>query len=154
MVLQTPLDKTIHLFTLRLLAMATLVNFDPALVSACFDILAGCVSIVGGKVAILQGSEELAAVSALCCLRTLSHLTTVDLVSRAFNDMRRRYTGAFSIGTNFEGFPYHRRFCIPYDIFHPSRKLVQPWQIIFRPKVQWKNYKPSTAEHVILVQFA
>ena len=153
-VLRTPLEKTIHLFTLRLLAMmATLANFDPALVSACFDILAGCVSIVGGKVIIPHGSEELAAVSALCCLRTLSHLITVDPASKAFKDTRRRYTETFPIETDFEGFQSYHRLCILHNIFHPSCKLVQP-QVIFRPRIQWKNYKPSSADHIVLIQLS
>ena len=152
--LRTPLDKTIHLLTLKLLVMmATLTNFDPALVSVCFDILASCVSIVGGKVVILQGSEELAAVSALCCLRTLSHLTTVDPSSRVFNDTRRQYTETFPIQTDFEGFPSYHRFCILHNTFHPSCKLVLP-QVIFRPSIRWRNYQPSSAEHAILVQLA
>ena len=152
--LWTPLDKTIHLLTLKLLVMmATLTNFDPALVSVCFDILAGCVSIVGGKVVILQGSEGLAVVSALCCLCTLSHLTTVDPSSRVFNDTRRRYNETFPIQTDFEGFPYYHRFCILHNTFHPSCKLVLP-QVIFRPSIRWRNYQPSSAEHAILVQLA
>ena len=157
--LQMSLDKTIHLLTLRLLAtMTTLANFDPALVSACFDILAGCMSIVGGKTVILEGSEEFAALSALCCLRTLSHLTTVDPASNVFKVMRRRYTKTFPIETDFEGFPSYHRFCMIRNVFYPSRKRVQLQDIssqnFHRPRIQWKDYKLSNAEHVVLVQLA
>ena len=156
--LQTSLDKTIHLLTLKLLAMmTTLTKFDSALVSACFDILAGCVSSIGGKIAIIQGSEELTAVSTLCCLRALSHLTTMDPASRAFEDIRRRYTKSFPIETNFEGSPSYHRFCMIHNIFHPSHKqaqsLISHWDA-GRPKIQWRDYKLSSAEHVILVKFA
>ena len=156
--LQTSLDKTIHLLALRLLAtMTTLASFDPALISACLDILAGCVSVVSGKLVILPGSEELAALSALCCLRTLAHLTTVDPVSNVFKDMRRRYTKVFPIETDFGGFPSHHHFCIIHNTFYPSHKLVghrMSWRDGRRPKIQWRDYKPSGTEHVVLVQLA
>ena len=158
-ILQTSLDKTIHLLTLRLLAtMTTQASFDPALVSACLDILAGCVSIVGDKAVILQGSEDLTALSALCCLRTLCHLTTADLASSVFKDMRRKYTKTFPIQTNFEGFPSHQQFHMIHNVFHPSHKRVN-YQLydhrdFHRPKIQWRGYQPSGAEHVILVQLA
>ena len=156
--LQTSLDKTVHLLTLRLLGMmAMLANFDPALVPACFDILTNCVSIVGGKVTILQGSEDLVEMSATCCLRTLSHFTTTDSASGIFKDMRRRYTKTFPIETNFKGLPSYHRLCIIHNIFHPSNKLV-PYQgfdrRIHRPKIQWEDYKLSGAERSILIQLA
>jgi len=154
--LRTSLDKTIHLLTLRLLAtMTTPAIFDPTLVSACLDILTSCVSIVSGKVVILQGSEEFATLSALCCLRMLSRLTTVDPASSVFKDVRRQYTKAFPIETDFGGLPSHHRFCIVHNTFYPSHKLVE-YQTFYqdtpRPKVQWRGYKLSSIEHVVLVQ--
>jgi len=155
--LQTPLDKTIHLSTLRLLAtMTTLANFDPALVSACFNILTGCVSVVGGKVVVLQGSEELTVVSVLCCLRTLSHLRTVDPASSALKDVGQRYTNTFPIETNFEGLPSYYHFCIIHNLFYSSTKQVQDQRFrlrdVCRPRIEWKDYKLSSTEHVILLQ--
>jgi len=155
--LHTSLDKTIHLATLRLFGTTTtLANFDPALVSVCFDILAGCVSSVGGKVAILQGSEELAAASALCCLRTLSHLITVDPATSVFEAMRRRYTLSFPIEIDFEGFPSYHHFCVIHNIFYSSGEPVHgaSYQLAYRPKVQWRGCVLSSAEHVVLVQLA
>ena len=156
--LQMSLDKSIHLLTLRLLAtITTLADFNPTLISACFDILAGCVSIVGGRVAILQGSEELAVASALCFLRTLSYLTTMDPASSIFKDMHRRYAKTFPIETDFKGLPSYHNFCIIHNIFHPSLKRVEGWRqarIDRRPKIQWGDYKPSSTEHVTLVQLA
>ena len=157
--LHTSLDKTIHLLTMRLLAtMPTPVNFDPALASVCFDILAGCVSIIGGKVVILQGSEELATVSSIFCLRTLCHLTTADTVSSAFKDVRRKYTKAFPIKTNFEGLPSYHHFCIIHNIFHPSHKWARyrgfRHRGVYRPKIQWRDCKLSGTEHTALIQLA
>ena len=156
--LRISLDKTIHLPTLRLLAaMTTLDSFDPALVSACLDILAGCVSIVGGKAVVPQESEELAALSALGCLRTLSHLTTgVDPALGVFKDMRRRYTKAFPMETDFGDLPSYHSFSIIHNMFYPSCKGVKSlgphWT--HRPTVQWRDYKLSGPEHVALVQLA
>jgi len=158
-ILQTSLDKTIHLSTLRLLGMmATLANFEPALAPACFNILASCVSITGDKVAILQGSEELVAISAMCCLRILSHVTAMGPASSVFKDMRRRYTKTFPIETDFEGLPSYHHLCIIHNVFYPSHKQVRPpdlsVQDFYRPKIQWKDYKLSNADHAILVQLA
>jgi len=160
--LQTSSDKTIHLPALRLLAtMATLAEFHPALVSACFDILVGCVSTVGSKVVILQGSEELATLSALCCLRTLAHLTTADSASSVFKDIRRRYTKTFPVEIDFEGIPSRHRFSIIHNVFYPSSVIhgtfytpvKQLWAQNFRrPRIQWKNYEPSSVEHAVIVQ--
>jgi len=153
---RTSLDKPIHLSTLRLLAtMTTLANFDPALISACFDILSGCVSIVDGKVMIPQESEELAALSVWCFLRTLSHLTTTGPASGVFEDMRRLYVKTFPIRTSFEGLPSSHRFCMIHNIFHPSHEpterliLRRPFH---RPKIQWRDHKLSSTERVTLVQ--
>ena len=152
--LQTSLDKTIHLFSLRLLAtMKTLANFNPALISACFDVLGSCVSLIDGKVVILQGSEELAVVSALSCLRTLSHLITMDPTPSVFNEMCRWYTKTFPIETSFRDLPSYHCFQIIHNIFHPRYKQVQ-LNIIYRPRIHWRDYTPSSTEHAILIQLA
>ena len=157
--LQTSSDKTTHLLTLRLLAtMTTLATFHPTLISSCLDILAGGMSIVGGKAVILQGSEEVVAASALCCLHALSHLTAVDPASSVFKDVRRRYTKTFPIKTNFEGIPSYHRFCVIHNVFYPYRKLIpvlghEP-EMVYRPKIQWRDYKLSGTEPAVLVQLA
>ena len=157
--LRTSLDKTIHLLTLRLLTtITTLANSDPALVSACFDILAGCVSVVGDKAVILQGSEEVAAVSVLCCVRTLAHITATDPASSVLKDVRRRYTKTFPIETNFKGLPSSYCFRMIHNVFHPSYKQagyqVLSNQFLHRPKIQWKGCKLPFTEHLALVQLA
>ena len=152
--LQTSLDKTVHLLALKLLATAmTQAHFNTALVSACFDILAGYVSIVGGKAVITQGSDELAAASALCCLRTLPHLTTMGPTSSVFKDVHRRYTKAIPFETNFKGSPAPQHFGILHRVFYPSGKWVE-WRYFRQPKIQWKDYKLSSNEHAALVQLA
>jgi len=154
--LQTSLDKTIHLLILKLLgSMPTLVDFDPALVSACFDTLARCVSIVSGKAVIAQGSEELAVESVLRCLQALSHPKTIDPAFGVFKDMKQRYTRTFPITTNFEALPSYHRFRMIHNIFYSSRKWSNSEQTYLRrSKIQWEDYKPSATEHIVLVQFA
>jgi len=151
--LRTSLDKAVQLFTLRLLMMTTQADFHSAAVSACIDMLTSCMSIVGGKAAILQGSEELTEVSALCCLRTLSHLTLMDSVSSAFKDIRQQYAKAFPIETDFSGSPSYHRLCMIHNIFHPRWRRVQ-FRYLRRPQIQWKGYKLSSDDHVILVRLA
>ena len=154
---QTSLDKTIHLSALRLLAtMTTLGSFDPALVSACFDILTGCVSIISAdnKAVIPQESEELAALSVLCFLRTLSHPTIIGPTSGVFEDMRRRYVKTFPIKTSFEGLPSSHCFWMIHNIFHPSIDpiyLIPPWRRC-PPKIQWRDHTLSSTERVALIQ--
>ena len=155
--LQTSLDKSIRLSTLRSLAtMTTLINLDPILVSTCFNILAGCVSIIGGKVVILQGSEEFATVSSLFCLRALCHLATADQTSSTSKDVRRLYTKAFPGETDFEGFPSYHRFCVIRNFFYPSSRFFRgkEFPVAVRPKIQWRGYKLSSTEHTVLIQLA
>ena len=156
--LQTSLDKAVHLSTLRLLAtMATLVNFDPTLASTCLDILVGCMSTIGRKAVIIQGSEELATVSSLCYLRTLSNLTTMDPAPSASKEMYRRYTKAFPINTDFEGLPSRHRFCIIHNTIYPSRKHRQQQEFnpsVRRPRVWWRGCNLSSTEHTVLIRLA
>jgi len=152
--LQTSLDKAVHLLTLKLLAtVMTEDHFNPAFISACFDIFAGYVSIVGGKAVITQGADELAAASVLCCLRALSYLTTMNPTSSVFKDVHRRYTKAIPFETNFTGFPSPHHFSILHRVFYPPGKWVE-WRYLRQPKIQWKDYKLSNNEHVALVQLA
>jgi len=125
--LQTSLDKAVHLSTLKsLAAMTTLADFNPALVSACFDVLAGCAAVVDHKVVINQGSEELAALSDLCCLRTISHLATMDPTSIIIKDVRRRYAKTFPRTAIFDGSPSRLSFAVILDIpYSPLRDIQQ-----------------------------
>jgi len=141
-ILRTSSDKAVHLLALKLLAtMSTLASFSPALISACFDILATCVSTVGGKAVITKGSEELAEVSALYCFRTVSCLATMDPTLSVLKDVRQRYTRTFPFETNFEGLPSDHSFSAIHNMFYSSQ-----------PKVQWKDYQLFSEDQVILAQ--
>jgi len=147
-ILQTSLDKALRLPTLKTLAaMTTLADFDPALVSACFEVLTSCVADVDGEPVITRGSEELAAVSAKCCLHTFSHLRTMDPTSSVLRDVGERYTGAFPLTTQSTILPDCHSLGVLHSIFHQSHSK---WPM----KVQWNDYKPSDNEHVTYVQLA
>ena len=145
-ILDTSLDKCVHLSTLNFLATIPPAFFDPELGLTCFNILVGCVSTVGDKVVVTQGSEILMDASALGFLHVLSHLATVDPTSRALTDARRRYTRIFPSKMSLEGFPSYHRFSILHNLLHPQARL----------KIQWEDYDPFGTGHVAiasLVQF-
>ena len=71
-ILQTSLDKAVHLSTLESFAtVVPLDDFDPILVAVCFDVFVGCTRVVDKTVVVIQGSERLATASAICLLHTL-----------------------------------------------------------------------------------
>jgi len=153
-ILQTSLDKDVRLSTLKsLAAMTTLADFDPALVSACFDVLLGCIVTADYKAAITQGSEELATVSATCCLRTFAHLTTMDPTSSILKDMRKRYTAAITPASDFENFPAYRSFAALHNVFYRSER---DWLSTGRLEqaIRWNDYEITDNEHVTYVQLA
>ena len=148
-VLYQSLDKSIHLLALKLLAtITTLGNFNPILVSTCFDILMGSVVVIGNRVEVAQDSEELVAASALCCLHTFSHLAAMDPASSVLKDVYQSYTRIFPSEANFEGIQSYHCFVIIHRMFYPSHKLPQ-WQTL-----QWKDYELPSNEHVVLTQLA
>ena len=139
-VLQTSLDKDVHLLTLRSLAtMTTLGDFNPVLVSACFDSFIRCVVVLDHETRLSQGLEELAEASALCLLRTFSHLAIVDPTSSVLKDVRRRYTTTFPSWTDFTGFPSRPRFAIIHRVLYSP---LPPWLRGRKPdfwRIQWPS---------------
>ena len=117
--LLTSMDKAIRFSALKLLSTTTAItNLSPALTSACFDILINCMTVVCDKAVVPQGSEELAAVSARCCLHTLSRIAATDPNFTTLERVRRAYTRAFPYNTNFEGLPLERSLKDIHNIFH------------------------------------
>ena len=142
--LRVSVDRAVYLSALKLLAtMTTLVDSSPVLVSACFEILIGCVLVDGDDAVVTRESEELATVSAKCCLRTLSHIAATDPTFDTIKRLRTRYTRAFPLGTNFDGLhPDHSlNLRAIHNIFHSSQ-----------PKIQWKNYKLLDNDEIILAR--
>jgi len=139
-VLQTSLDKFIQLLTLELLTtITTVANSDPALFLACFDVLVGCMSVFGGEVVITQGSEGVAEVAGLYCLRTLFRLGTADPTLSVLKDVRQRYIRTFPIGISFEALPSGHSFGAIHATFHSPQK-----------RIQWKDCRLPSDDHVVL----
>ena len=142
--IQTSLDKVVHLSALKHLAtMTTLADFDQTLVTDCLDAFIGCIKMGADdhEVIIVQGFEQLATASALCFFNTISHLLVMDPTSNALEDVRQRYIKVFSVGVDFHGHQF-------YHAMNSARRIfAHHWERRF---FQWSNYKPSTHEHTIV----
>jgi len=150
-ILQTSLDKAVHLLTLKhLVTTPTLASVNPTLVADCFDVFIGCIKGVDNhKVVIAQGLEELATVSALCFFNLVSHLLVVDPTSSILEGARQRCLEVLPAYAYFNGHePY-------YTMNTACCLLVPKWRLLY---FQWSDYKPSTNEHSMvaksLVKFA
>jgi hypothetical protein len=140
--LQTSLDKAVHLSALKHLAtMITLGNFDPTLVSGCFDVFIDCikVDVSNHKVVVMQGLEELAAVSAMCFLRTFHHLSVMNPTSVVLEDVRQHYDEVFPSRADFSGLPF-------YSTMTKIEALANPF---WNPhRIQWDAWRPSAQEYI------
>ena len=141
-ILQTSLDKAIHLSAFNYLAsMPELVHCRSALVVYCFNVFAGCLNISSSKVVVMQGMEQLATGSANGFFRIFHYLATVDPTSNILADLRRHYNGFFSSELDFTGLPFYPtmikihalagRFGNPRDIQSPNRTLSTQKHISF-----------------------
>ena len=160
--LRTSLDGPVRLSALNYLATTTIPGFDPALVVNCFNVLFGCVKTTNGSVVINQGSEELAAMSALCCLHTLSHLRASYPLSRFLDGIRQRYTRVFQSETNFDTLPFSHILGVVHRVFYPThagrtsylgkieQETLYTWSVGRVQRIRWENYVPSSDEHVVV----
>jgi len=142
--LQTSLDKAVHLSTLNhLVTITTLADFPLTLVTDCFDAFIGCITvgINNHEVVIMQGLEELATVSALCLFSTISHLLVVNPTSKALEDIHQHYLRIFPTPINFYGHPSY------YTVKAAHCLLVQSQE---HQSFLWSDYKPSTHEHAVV----
>jgi hypothetical protein len=140
--LQTSLDKVVLLSALKHLAtMMTLGNFDPTLVSGCFDVFVDCIKVDVNtrKVVAMQGLEQLATVSAMCFLRTFHHLSTTNPTLPALKDVRQRYSRVFPHMTDFDfsGLPFYSTMAMIHSLAH------QCWYL---GSFQWGERRPSSQE--------
>ena len=136
--LQTSLDKTVHLMALEHLAtMMTLAEFNPTIVADCFNVFISCINVGGYETVIVHGSEQLAMVSIICFLRTFNRLSAVDPTSSILEDIRRRYRKVFPEKPKFSDLPLRymmdkidslvkkTRFTYPTDTFNIYRPFPQ-----------------------------
>ena len=142
-VLQTSLDKAVHLSTLEYLAATTgQAECDSSLVLGCFNILTGCVEVTDTHVAVVPGLEQLAKLSAASFFHTFSHLSDMDPTSGGFMDIRQHYSRVFPPATDFSGFPFSHTFGVVHSVLYP--KWRDQW-------IYQRGYEPSGQEHLIVI---
>jgi hypothetical protein len=160
--LQTSLDESIRLLAMKLLTTTSLHDSYPTLAVDCLDILLSCVKVVDGSAVVVQGSEQFAGVSALCCLRTISHLAVIHPPSGIHDDLRRRYIKIFPSETEFSNLQFCHVLGVIHHVFYPVRverlsHLSAPprfWHVAWRgtrvSRIQWEDYKPTGNEHTAM----
>ena len=142
--LQTSLDKAVHLSALQhLTTMMPLANFDPALVSDCFNAFVGCIHVSDRKAALAHGLERLAAVSAMCFLRTFHYLSVRDPTSKVLGDIHHRHNKVFQLGNDFDGLPWYHMMAKIYGLTNQ--------RFILR-HARWGSYKPSAQECISIAR--
>ena len=142
--LQTSLEKVVHLSALKhLVTMMPLADFDPTLATDCFDALVSCTKLAVNNrtVVIVQGLEQLAAVSATCLFNIISHLLVSDPTSSVLEDVRQRYVKVFPGLVFFHG---HQSFHIMNAIHWLFIRQLED------DSFPWKDYRPSAREHTIV----
>jgi hypothetical protein len=145
-ILQTSLDKAVHLPALKHLATITaLADSDPTLVADCFNIFIGCIKVDlnDHTVTIVQGLEELAAVSSLCFFNTVCNLSIMDPKSKVLKDVRQRYTRVLPPRVDIHGHPFYHTMTAACGLFLYGQEY----------RVQWSNYNPPSHEPTTLAHF-
>ena len=116
-ILQTSLDKTVHLSAFeRLVSIPELGHLDPTLVVDCFRVFLSCINITNGKAVILQGLDQLAAASIGGFSRTLHHLVVMDPTSSILADLHRRYNKVFPVEVDFTGLPFRSTMAMVHTL--------------------------------------
>ena len=140
-ILQTSLDKAIHLSTFRhLTEIPELSHFDPALILDCFNSVVSCINVSDDKVVIVRGLEELATLSTSFFLRILCQLAATDPTSSVLEDLRRRYSRIFPHKMDFTGSPFCSTMSKIHFFFNNDRN----------PQIQWDDNRPPAQELVPL----
>ena len=140
--LHTSLDKDNHLPALGYLAtIVALPDSDPALVVGCLNAFTSCVKVIGGNMAIANGAEQLAIMSATCLLRTFSHLSVMDPTSSVLTDVHQRYARIFPYEITFDNLPFTHTFNAVHSILH------QRWRDQW---AQQRDCTPSSQEHAVV----
>ena len=138
--LQTSLDEQDRLSTLNYLARMPLADPNPALVGSCFDILVSCVNVINNKAVIIQGKEQLATATSLCCLHTLSHLVVTGSIPTAVG---LQYGRAFPGEINLNDLPLSHTLGAIHRVFYPGVRSSGQFP-------QWMNHKLSRDDHAIV----
>ena len=153
-ILQTSLDKLVHLVALKhLAATPELAQFNPTLVAGCFDVFISCISVNELWVEIKPGFEELATVSASTFLRTFLHLSVMDPTSSTMVDIPRHYDKVFRDYMDFTGLPFRSTMTKIHILFgkHPISDFPQQGNSIQptpeRALLSWEILNTTWAEY-------
>ena len=142
-ILQTSLDKSIHLLTLEYLTtIVALADFSPTLVVDCFNVLINCVKVVESDVVITQGLEQLATVASTGLLRTFTHLSATDPTSGVLADIHQRYVRVFPSEAGFGSLPFSHTFGAIHSLFYRDQRY---WW------VQQRDSRPLDREYVMVI---
>ena len=141
--LQTSLDRLVRLSALKhLITITEFTDFDPNLVVDCFNLFVGFINTRNNKVVVVQGLEELAALSARCFFQTFRHLSTIRPTPSVLEDLRQRYRRVFPNDTYFRGLPFYHTMTALHTL------VARHWV----PRdIRWTDYQPSDQE---LIPFA
>ena len=150
--LQISVDEPVRWSALEYLATMTLDDSHSIqVVEGWFDTLLDCVKVANGNVTIVQGLEELTAMSSLSFLRMISHLVVMDPTPKILEDIHRRYTRTIPFETSFADPLVPCLLGAIHRLFHQKRiedpALPFPQRRI-QWRVQWNNYDPPSDEHV------
>jgi len=139
-VLQSSPNNAACQIALEFLArVVVLDDFDPTLVTECFNVLSSFVSVIDSTVAVAQESEELAALSATCFLYTYSHLSVMDPMSGVLEDVHQHYNMVFPLGVDFKGLPFYYTLGTIHELFNSDQRHQQ------HARIEWQDYKPPSS---------
>jgi len=141
-ILQTSLEKDVRLPTLKFLTMTpTLVEFTPALLSDCFDILIDCVKVNKQDTMAVQGMGELGEASSTCLFLAYFHLSITDPMANILPGIRQRYRRSFPLDLDFGGLPTLR---MAHEVIYSDREVEAP--------IKWRGYEPANHEHIAVAR--
>jgi len=125
--------------------LVTLAGLNPTLAADCLDFFVGCIRIYNWYhyVEVIQGLQQLATVSSMCLLRTISHISLTYPTSSTLEDIRWRYSGKFPPEAYFRGLPFYYTMAAVHSL------LKRCW---WHRRVEWGDYEPSTEESLPVAQ--
>ena len=145
--LQTSVDKRIQLLALkRLIQTSAFSHFYPSIVIDCFNVFAGCVSVGKGKAVVVQGSEQLATMSASALFNALRNLILMDPTSNILEDLHRRYNTVVPPEADFAGLPFDSAISAIHTFSRGLGTSGDLWQR--RPSASGQGDSPFS-QHII-----
>ena len=141
---QTSLEKPVHHSIVKYLAtIPELPDFDPIIVTGCFEVLVGCVSVSNGKAVIVKGLDRLATASAQSFLCTFHRLSVMDPASNVLTDLRQRFSSSSLRWADLTDLSFRLTMEVICTLVHPSKN---------RRLASWDAPSPSSQDHITFAQ--